>query len=158
MSELNEEVYTVDLPPHLDSWGMALCYILGLSTEAKAARARWSEQHDAWLKDDSLPRPEDAHIFMDVQSILLRTHPLYMRFVASNAITEGELAGYLMRIVNAMGEAKEALAGVEWMTRKVCFVRGDSAIVSALVRHAVGVLPSTFQIKFTVGPQGAGRC
>lgn len=148
----------LDLPPHLDHWSLALCYILDQSAEAHSARWRWDVENAAWDaardSDEEVPRPTNPRIFRDAQRILLRTHPLHMRFVASNSVSEEELVGMLLTVANAMRQASEALASIEWESERVLRLSGDSVLVEQVVRHGNKVLPSTFRLAPRLPPLG----
>lgn len=120
----------MNAPPHLDDWTTALVWLLAEVTQTKPDMGSC-----------------DKHSLDQAFREIMRCHPLHDRFIASNAITEGELLVGLIQKATGTSRARKSLA--------TALPKGVAVKVSGLtpkVRadlnlYGLNMLPETFQVE-----------
>ena len=108
-------------PPHIDHWSTAL----------------------VWLVTESCDDDKDQKFVLAYRPIM-RCHPLYERFMAASAMSEGELCGMLVDKAQGSVHAARELQELPACTVQITGLQAN--IAADLVAYGLRLLPTHFEV------------
>ncbi|MDB4278238.1 hypothetical protein N9917_01410 [Deltaproteobacteria bacterium] len=132
-------------PPHLDHWTTALIWLLSAVDHHVNGPGERPVPGDNPMFDGGMARSigEGDRFFMAHRAIM-RCHPLYERFIAANAITEGELLSMMVDKAQGTVRATKELTALPPCAVTVVGLQQDVADEFRL--HALRLLPKHFTV------------
>jgi hypothetical protein len=129
-------------PPHLDHWTTALIWLIAAVDHHVNGPGERPMPGDNPLFDGARPN-HDSKFFMAYRQIM-RCHPLYERFIAANAVTEGELLSMLVDKAEGTVRATKSLAALPPCALTVEGLQQD--VAEGFINHGLRLLPKHFTV------------
>jgi hypothetical protein len=139
-------------PPHIDHWTTALIWLISAVDYHVNGSGERPNPH--LIGDTNAMFDGGAHrvggkdnkFFMAYRAIM-RCHPLYERFIAANAVTEGELLS--MMVDKAQGTVRAAKE-LEALPPCAVTIEGlQPDVAESFINHGLRLLPKHFTVDVT---------